>query len=163
MTTGEKIRRLRRRHGLSQEQLADALGLTRQAVSRWETENAVPETGVIVRLSDLFGVTTDYLLKEQSSGTPGLLPEQPQPRTSPKSANLLIGVFSLTFGVLIAVAVFILSAANPWMKEGTSGVLDRHFWVQNDLVLPGVLIATAILVGIWHLGKFYFKDYDPPV
>ena len=62
MTTGEKIRDLRKRQGLSQEALAGQLGLSRQAVSRWENENILPETETVLRLSALFQVSTDYLL-----------------------------------------------------------------------------------------------------
>ena len=68
MTTGEKIRDLRKRQGLSQEQLANLAGLSRQAVSRWEAEDAVPETAMIIQLSEIFQVTTDYLLKDTESG-----------------------------------------------------------------------------------------------
>ena len=58
----ETIQRLRKEKGLSQEQLATALGVSRQAVSKWETGESVPETEKIIALSQLFGVTTDLLL-----------------------------------------------------------------------------------------------------
>lgn len=61
----EKLTDLRRREGLSQEQLADRLGVTRQSVSKWESGTAVPELGKLVALSELFGVSVDYLVKTQ--------------------------------------------------------------------------------------------------
>ena len=64
MTLGEKIQMLRSRAGMSQETLAELLEVSRQAVSKWERDEAVPETEKIVRLSDCFQVTTDYLLKD---------------------------------------------------------------------------------------------------
>lgn len=62
MTTGEKITKCRKEKGLTQEQLAEALGVTRQAVSRWEGDLAFPETDTLMKMSRLFGVTCDYLL-----------------------------------------------------------------------------------------------------
>ena len=66
MALGEKLARLRKARGMSQEQLAEALGVSRQAVSKWELGEAVPDVSRVVAMSELFGVTTDYLLKEGS-------------------------------------------------------------------------------------------------
>ncbi len=66
MTLGEKLARLRKARGMSQEQLAAALGVSRQAVSKWELGEAVPDVSRVVAMSELFGVTTDYLLKNNS-------------------------------------------------------------------------------------------------
>lgn len=62
MTTGQKISAERKKLGLTQEQLADQMDVSRQAVSRWEADLAFPETEKIIRLARLFGCTTDYLL-----------------------------------------------------------------------------------------------------
>ena len=71
MQLSEQIRRLRKEKGLSQEQLAMQLGVSRQTVSKWELGDAVPDTVHIVLLSQIFGVTTDQLLhneiKQQTS------------------------------------------------------------------------------------------------
>ncbi len=64
MKLSEKIIKLRRAAGMSQEELADRLGISRQAVSKWESEQSVPDIDKIILLSELFGVTTDYLLKD---------------------------------------------------------------------------------------------------
>ncbi len=64
MTLGEKIYRLRAEKGLSQEAFGEALGVSRQSVSKWETDQSVPELDKIIMISDLFAVSTDYLLKE---------------------------------------------------------------------------------------------------
>lgn len=64
MTLGEKIYRLRTERGLSQESFGESLGVSRQSVSKWETGQSVPELEKIVAISDMFGVTTDYLLRE---------------------------------------------------------------------------------------------------
>lgn len=69
MTLGEKIYRLRTERGLSQESFGESLGVSRQSISKWETGQSVPELEKIVAISDMFGVTTDYLLKEDLERT----------------------------------------------------------------------------------------------
>ena len=62
MKLSDKIVRLRKSNGMSQEELADKLGVSRQAISRWEMGTAMPDATNILQLSRLFQVTTDYLL-----------------------------------------------------------------------------------------------------
>ncbi len=69
MTIGEKILTLRKGRGLSQEQLAEVLGVSRQAVSKWESEQSVPDIDKIVAVADYFEVTTDYLLYKDAEAT----------------------------------------------------------------------------------------------
>lgn len=70
MNFQEKLVKLRRAAALSQEELADRLGVSRQAVSKWEAGYATPEVDKIIMLSELFGVSTDYLLKSSEEGAP---------------------------------------------------------------------------------------------
>lgn len=65
MTFGEKLQMLRQRAGMSQDALAEQLHVSRQAVSRWERDETMPETEKVVALADLFDVTTDELLRPQ--------------------------------------------------------------------------------------------------
>lgn len=68
MTTGEKIAMLRKRKNITQEQLAEILGVSRQSVSRWEMDQAFPETEKLIRLSGLFSCSIDFLLSEVMDG-----------------------------------------------------------------------------------------------
>jgi transcriptional regulator with XRE-family HTH domain len=63
MSIADRILTLRKSKGMSQEQLAEAIGVSRQAVSKWESEQASPDPEKIIAMSGIFGVTTDYLLK----------------------------------------------------------------------------------------------------
>ncbi|MGN0496278.1 MAG: helix-turn-helix domain-containing protein [Lachnospiraceae bacterium] len=63
MNVADRIQNLRKTKGISQEQLADAIGVSRQAVSKWESEQTTPDIDKIILLSEYFDVTTDYLLK----------------------------------------------------------------------------------------------------
>ena len=79
MTIGAKIAACRKRAGMSQEKLANELNISRQAVSRWETGEAVPDTEKVIQLSRIFHVTTDYLLLD--------IDEAPQAQPPPKTTE----------------------------------------------------------------------------
>ena len=64
MKLSDKIIGLRKSNGMSQEDLAEKLDVSRQAISRWESGTAMPDANNILQLSKLFGVTTDYLLND---------------------------------------------------------------------------------------------------
>lgn len=66
MKLHDKIYELRKKEGLSQEALAEKLGVSRQSVSKWETGEATPEVSKLLAISKLFGVTTDYLLDDEA-------------------------------------------------------------------------------------------------
>ncbi len=63
MNMANRIQYLRKTKGLSQEELADKVGVSRQAVSKWESEQSTPDIEKIISMSELFEVTTDYILK----------------------------------------------------------------------------------------------------
>ena len=65
MILADKIIRLRRKNGWSQEELAEKMNVSRQAVSKWESAQTVPDLEKILMLGAFFGVTTDYLLKDE--------------------------------------------------------------------------------------------------
>lgn len=71
MTLGQRLMQLRGRAGLRQDALAERLGVSRQSVSKWETDASVPELDKLVRLSQVFGVTLDELVKGTSDAPSG--------------------------------------------------------------------------------------------
>jgi len=75
MSLGNKLAESRKRQNLTQEQLAERLGVTRQAVSRWESDAAYPETDKIIRMAQILGVSCDYLLQDgvDEKGKPAAL------------------------------------------------------------------------------------------
>ena len=86
MTFGEKLLDLRRKNGMSQDTLADQLGVSRQAVSKWERDEAVPETDKIIRIARLFHVSTDYLLLDG----PEAEAPAPEPRSAPSVLDRML-------------------------------------------------------------------------
>ena len=77
MTMGDKLTELRRRAGWSQEELSERLDVSRQSVSKWEGGQAVPTVDKLLELSRLFGVSTDYLLKDEIEALEPETPEEP--------------------------------------------------------------------------------------
>ena len=65
MKFGQKLQQLRKARGWTQEKLAQQLGVSRQAVSKWEVDAAQPDVQNVLQISSLFGVTVDYLLREE--------------------------------------------------------------------------------------------------
>ena len=64
MILADKIAELRKKNGWSQEELAGQLGVSRQSVSKWESASSIPDLDKILKMSEIFGVSTDYLLKD---------------------------------------------------------------------------------------------------
>ena len=93
MILADKIIDLRKKNGWSQEELAEKLGVSRQSISKWEGAQSVPDMNRILAMSDLFGVSTDYLLKDEiEADRPAAIPtdsdfEEPLRRVEMEEAN----------------------------------------------------------------------------
>lgn len=93
MNIADRIQHLRKTNGLSQEELADKVGVSRQAISKWESEQSTPDLEKVIIMSDFFEVTTDYILK-------GVEPASPTNKRIIKSLYLgLALVFSTIAGI----------------------------------------------------------------
>ena len=118
MTLGENIVRLRTQKNWSQGDLADALEISRQSVSKWETDASIPELDKLLKLSELFGVTLDELVRGeevpktetampaaqtvQASFAPQATPEREKRRTIAGTVLLCTGAVILVFCLLLA-------------------------------------------------------------
>lgn len=124
MNFGEKLQRLRRQSGLSQEQLAARLTVSRQAVSRWELNETMPDTENVLQLSRLFGVSCDYLLRPEV--------DDPGPPAAPGETHLTEQgwVHNATILSLAACAVGLLLALGGWLHEQSPGPLVIGLIVQ---------------------------------
>ena len=111
MALPEKLYTLRKKSGLSQEQLAEALNVSRQAISKWEGGSAMPESDKLLALSNYFGVSLDYLLKD---GAPDAAQEEH------RTMRLLSLI--LCFGGAAALIVYgVLSILVPSVPAQISG------------------------------------------
>ena len=87
MTFGEKLQYLRKEQNWTQEQLADQIGISRQSLSKWELGAATPDTEHVVRLSRLFGVSTDTLLLDDAPFPPPPPSRLPAPAAAGNSSG----------------------------------------------------------------------------
>ena len=107
MKLSEKIVRLRKSRGMSQEALAEALGVSRQAVSRWEVGSALPDASNLLQLSRLFGVSADYLLNDEYGEEQENVP---QGKAAPKRRTARVAGLCLAgFGLMGNFAIYVLS------------------------------------------------------
>ncbi|MCR5167075.1 MAG: helix-turn-helix domain-containing protein [Oscillospiraceae bacterium] len=114
MILADKIIELRKRAGWSQEELAEKLDVSRQSISKWESAQSVPDMNKIIKLSELFGVSTDYLLKDNLELEPASQMEDPfgnEPYISTKSVSMEEASsfldFRNTFASRIAIGVML--------------------------------------------------------
>lgn len=114
MTLGERILHYHKCAGLSQEMLAERLGVSRQAVSKWEGDAAQPELDKIIALTKLFGITTDQLLLGETPD-PGPPTEAAHEKREPRW--YLLGLLPLAVGgYLLIQGVLQLSAMNGLLE-----------------------------------------------
>ena len=145
MTFGEKIQKLRKEAGLSQEELSDQLGVSRQAVSKWERDHGYPETEKMVRISKLFHVSLDYLLQEEDPKNPEVSSEEPGIYVSREMANGFLAYQKRKMRkVGVAIGLFV-------------GGLSLSFW---DAEMSMTLFMAVVILGILLL--FSVKLADDP-
>ena len=103
MTLGERIYQYRTERGLSQLEVAERLDVSRQSVSKWETDGAVPDLDKLVKLSGLFGVTMDELVKGEGPAAPEVKIVQTGP-----PVRAVVGAALLAAGLLGGIFLFVL-------------------------------------------------------
>lgn len=147
MTIGKRIGDLRRTRGYSQEYIGEMLGISRQAVSKWEKDQTAPDTANLIALAELFGVSVEYLAAGKTADEPPA-PDTPTNRTTgplntQKIAGLILlgaGLISLILGVLLSRALAVLAALLLLI-----GILCLTVRRHLAAVLLGVLLAMLLL------------------
>lgn len=103
MHLAEKILQCRKKAGLSQEALAERIGVSRQAVSKWETGEAMPELSTVVALAKEFGVTTDWLLSDKEEIPAAETPKtEPTPSRPKRDAKYWVNRYGWVLGVYVS-------------------------------------------------------------
>ena len=163
MILGEKIAQLRRKNGWSQEELADKMGVSRQAVSKWESNQTTPDLERILRLSSLFGVTIDYLLKD------GAAPEIPRAEAEEETQIRLISLADAAdylslrerASVQIALGTFLcFLAVIPLLLLGAAAEQFQQSEALAALIgLVSLFLLAAIAVVIFMRCGFHSAPY----
>ena len=118
MTLGEKIRTARKQEGLSQEQLSEKLGISRSSVAKWETDKGIPDISNLIALTDVFGLSLDELIKEDTTVKKKIIAD-----SSAKKWHILVIMY------LLAIVAYI-----------------TYFASCHDILMIGFLIATLFML-----------------
>ena len=175
MILAEKIMELRKKNGWSQEELAERLNVSRQSVSKWESAQSIPDLNKILLMSELFGVTTDYLLKDNAEEQPS----EPQTETVPidsdarfvslEDANRFLDAKEfaaprIAFGtglcILSPVPLILLAALS---ERNNAGITENAAAGIGIIVL---LLMVALAVALFlscrnHTAEFDYLDKEP--
>lgn len=177
MTLPEKLIALRRRAGLSQEQLAETLEVSRQAVSKWETGEAMPDSGKLLPLSRTLGVTVDFLLDDSRED---FAPAAAAPAEKPPLGERLRQLWrrygywsgyalSLYGGIRLVQLVESLLMMQGILHWGTgqdtvwqvdlTGLPSFHTVMWTSVIGSGLADVGLILAGIW-LARWLRRKYQ---
>lgn len=147
MIFADKLITLRKKAGWSQEELAEQLGVTRQSVSKWEGEQSVPDIDKILQMSRLFGVTTDYLLKDDQ-GEPEYTPDDevsPLPRVTLAQANDYLAKTQANAPKLALATALCIVSPIPLLALGTLREAGL-FGIRDDLAGGIGIIALLVII-----------------
>jgi len=161
MIFADKLIQLRKKSGWSQEELAEQMNVTRQSVSKWEGAQSIPDLDKIIRLSELFGVSTDYLLKDEleESGPVEVMEDAVSlKRVSMEEATSFLVAketvskpiaYAVFLCIISPVALLILGALSEMSEFGIS----ENMAGGMGLIVLLFLVAAAVAVFIWSGSK----------
>ena len=169
MTLGEKLKTLRASCGLSQEQLAAELNVSRQAVSKWECGDAAPDLDKLRAICAYFGVTTDYLIWENEEDAPkAAVPEKERASRGRNEvfSNVLLLVLLLA-GIAALWSSLRISFTNDAMVHIilavaaiAAAILSTTIWKQRGRVIAPLIAATGAVLALSRLAAMlvYLAD-----
>lgn len=172
MILADKIIQLRKKAGWSQEELAEQLGVSRQSVSKWEGAQSVPDLNKIIAMSQLFGVSVDYLVKDEIEAEDPIHPAEDAPvppvrRVTMDEANEFLSLRreaskKIAFGVLLC----ILSPVVLILLGGLSayGPISENLAAGLGLGVLLVMVAAAVAIFITTGSKaaaYEFLEKEP--
>lgn len=166
MNLSSKIYELRKANGMSQEQLAEKLNVSRQSISKWESGESSPETERVVEMSRIFNVTTDYMLKpseldELAMRTERLEKQQDSLKTDFDKSNVRNSRL-LQSGAVYAIALavfFYLQLPLPYLHDMAAG----GFGVRILVFFILIFLATAIVILLnLRISKKHQKNWNNP-
>lgn len=179
MILADKIMNLRKQQGMSQEELAHQLGISRQSVSKWESGASIPDLDKILKLSDLFGVSTDYLLKdeieeiaysESSASLDDDIGSEIVKSVSIEEANAFMDLYErvskkIALGVTLCVLspIFIILAGGLCSFAGMEDTASEDFLCGIGVAILLSIIAVAVSFFIRYgmqLDKYEYMEKE---
>jgi transcriptional regulator with XRE-family HTH domain len=172
MIFADKIIDLRKKNGWSQEELAEKLDVSRQSISKWESAQSIPDMAKILRLSELFGVSTDYLLKDEleivetvavpetDSVARSVSMETASAFLRQKAQNagrVALGVFLC---ILSPVLLILLGGAQEYGKLALTENQAGGLGLIALILLIGCAVALFVVSGL-RISKYEFMEKEP--
>ena len=158
MNISKNLQYLRKKNKITQEELADRLGVSRQSVSKWETGEAYPETDKLICICDEFGVSLDALMRgDLAENQPENRTEAQPPENSFNKAEFAAhidkfskGIAAGVFLILLGVAIFMVIAGFAEMLFGKTAELLEIFGVVVIIAFVAVAVFLFVLFGMEH-------------
>lgn len=177
MILADKIIFLRKQHSWSQEQLAEQLNVSRQSVSKWESGLSIPDLDKIIKMSEIFGVSTDYLLKDSIEEIPRTATEETatsydyddsvlvtveDANTYLSLAEKLSGFFGLGVAICILcpIPLIFLAGLSELPRYAQYEDIFAGIGVAVLLLIVAVGVAILIISGL-QIGKWDFLEKSP--
>lgn len=166
MTFGKKLQSLRKEHNISQEKLAEAINVSRQAVSKWEQDLVVPDTENLLLVSKYFDVSLEELLGTQTKTTSPKYIGKPysESRHNTNSVKRSSKIFIILGVLLIALSIcftYILKYYD-FLLNGSCYTNPIHYVFEFPLVLVLIIGAGSLVAGIVRIAKDQYnknKEY----
>lgn len=170
MIFADKLIRLRKKAGWSQEELAAQMNVSRQSVSKWESAQSIPDLDKIIRLSQLFGVSTDYLLKDELED----MEETAQPiqateetairKVTIEEANQFIKVkqetaHMIAYGVFLCIISPVCLLLLGSLSESKQFAISESAAGMIGLIILLILVAIAVAIFIYSHSKSAPYEY----
>ena len=143
MKLSEKLYSLRKKSGLSQEQLAEQLNVSRQAISKWESGVSVPESEKLIVISTYYNVSVDYLIKDDVETADSI-----QPTSSANKADIIVkyvGLGLCILGFLFLIAWGVVMIANP---DISNDIADSSMITIDGRGILLIVCCVLVTVGI---------------
>lgn len=166
MIFADKLIALRKKFDMTQEELAEKMDVSRQSVAKWEAAQSVPELSKIIKLSEIFGVSTDYLLKDEMDMPETLegIDENTKRRVTMEEANAFLSsrkkaarpiAAGTVLCILSPICLILLAAAS----EIKSSFINENIAAGAGLCILAVMIAAAVFLFVRTGGKNSQYEY----
>ena len=172
MILADKIINLRKKNGWSQEELAEKLGVTRQSVSKYEGAQSIPDLDKILKLSEIFGVTTDYLIKdelEEEEYVPSQMQENESEsdrivhKVTMEMANEYLQIIDWSAGKTAFATMLCILSPIVLLMLGAMSEMPNYHISENAAAGIGIcvlIVLIAIAVTIFILCGMKTKKYE---
>ncbi|MDE6441859.1 MAG: helix-turn-helix domain-containing protein [Clostridia bacterium] len=143
-TIGEQIRKLRKQNGMSQDELGYKIGVSRQAVSQWETNSLTPRSDKIKAMCELFGVSSDYFLQNAENS----VKKEEQTSVKQKRVSRLAVIITAVLSAVILLAVTLCLCLYIYPREGDETVASVDFGLTHNEIAVVLIILAVIIIAL---------------